>query len=147
MGKHGRIRSVPIPDWSHSSVTRWQDAADIRADALFRAVTRHGSVSGRALSSQAVFSIMAAYATQMQIAIRPHDLRRSFAKLAHAGRAPLEQIQLSLGHASIVTTEIYLGTKQNLVDAPCDHLGLAMSPEDVATGRTSPEDTDAEALG
>jgi site-specific recombinase XerD len=44
----------------------------------------------------------------------------------------LEQIQLSLGHASVVTTEIYLGVKQNLHDAPCDHLGLGeMPPRDV----------------
>ena len=40
--------------------------------------------------------------------ITPHDLRRTFAKLAHLGRAPLEQIQISLGHASIQTTERYL---------------------------------------
>ncbi len=40
------------------------------------------------------------------------------------GRAPLEQIQISLGHASIQTTERYLGLKQNLHDAPCDRLGL-----------------------
>ena len=39
-------------------------------------------------------------------------------------RAPLEQIQISLGHASIQTTERYLGLKQNLHDAPCDRLGL-----------------------
>jgi hypothetical protein len=47
-----------------------------------------------------------------------------FAKLAHLGHAPLEQIQLSPGHTSIVTTEICLGTKQNLDDAPCDQLRL-----------------------
>lgn len=57
--------------------------------------------------------------------IAPHDLRRSFAKLAHRGKAPLEQIQLSLGHASIQTTERYLGVRQDLGDAPCDDLGLS----------------------
>jgi integrase len=57
--------------------------------------------------------------------VRPHDLRRSFARLAHTGQAPLEEIQLSLGHASVVTTELYLGVKQNLHDAPCDRLGIA----------------------
>ncbi len=31
----------------------------------------------------------------------PHDCRRTFAKLALKGGARLEQIQLSLGHASI----------------------------------------------
>ena len=45
-------------------------------------------------------------------------------QLAHLGRAPLEQIQISLGHASIQTTERYLGLKQNLHDGPCDRLGL-----------------------
>ena len=29
-----------------------------------------------------------------------------------------------LGHASIQTTERYLGTRQNLADAPNDRLGL-----------------------
>ena len=56
--------------------------------------------------------------------LAPHDLRRTFAKLAHKGRAALEQIQLSLGHASILTTERYLGIQQDLQDAPCDRLGI-----------------------
>jgi len=59
--------------------------------------------------------------------LAPHDLRRTFAKLAHKGRAALEQIRLSLGHASIVTTERYLGVRQDLHDAPCDHLGIRIS--------------------
>jgi integrase len=58
--------------------------------------------------------------------LAPHDLRRTFAKLAHKGRAALEQIQLSLGHASIVTTERYLGVRQDLHDAPCDRLGIRL---------------------
>jgi hypothetical protein len=53
-----------------------------------------------------------------------HDLRRTFAKLAHKGGAGLDQIQLSLGRASIQTTGRYLGVRQNLTDAPCDRLGL-----------------------
>ena len=55
-----------------------------------------------------------------------HDLRRTFAKLAHKGGAGLDQIQLSLGHASIRTTERYLGVEQDLVSAPCDVLGLRL---------------------
>jgi len=38
--------------------------------------------------------------------------------------APLEQIQLTLEHASLKTTERYLGILQDLTDAACDRLGL-----------------------
>ena len=123
-GKMGRIRSVPIPLWAHAAIARWKDAAGISQGAVFRSVTRHGHLTPRRLSPQGVFSIVKAYAEQLHFIARPHDLRRSFARFAHTGLAPLEQIQLSLGHASVVTTEIYLGVKQNLHDAPCDRLGL-----------------------
>jgi site-specific recombinase XerD len=53
-------------------------------------------------------------------------LRRTYAKLAHKGGAALEQIQLSLGHASVQTTERYQGVQQDLSDAPCDRLGLRL---------------------
>jgi integrase len=124
VGKQGRIRSVPIPSWVHAAVTRWEAAAGLAEGALFRRVTRHGSVTPERISPQAVFHIVRAYSDGLTITVSPHDLRRSFARLAHLGRAPMEQIQLSLGHASVVTTEIYLGVTQNLCDAPCDRLGL-----------------------
>lgn len=47
-------------------------------------------------------------------------------KLAHKGGAAIDQIQLSLRHESIQTTEEYLGVEQDLTDAPCDHLGLRL---------------------
>ena len=59
--------------------------------------------------------------------VAPHDLRRTYAKLAHKGGAKLDQIQLSLGHASLTTTERYLGVRQDLHDAPCDYLKLDLS--------------------
>jgi site-specific recombinase XerD len=129
-GKHGRIRSVPIPLWTYAAIARWKSAAGISEGPVFRSVTRHGRVTPRPLSPQGVFMIVKIYADQLHIVARPHDLRRSFAKLAHAGKAPLEQIQLSLGHASVVTTEIYLGVKQNLYDAPCDRLGITPASND-----------------
>ncbi len=46
--------------------------------------------------------------------IVPHDLRRTCAKLCHSSGGELEQIQFLLGHASVQTTERYLGCKQNL---------------------------------
>jgi integrase len=66
----------------------------------------------------------ATHGRELGTMLAPQDVRSTFAKLAHTGRAPVEQIQLSLGHASIETTERYLGVAQNLTDAPCDHLGI-----------------------
>jgi integrase len=116
---------VPIPLWAHSAVARWEAAAGITDGAVFRRLNRHGHITQWRISPQAVFEIVKTYARELELQISPHDLRRSFARLAHNGKSPIEQIQLSLGHASIVTTEIYLGVRQNLHDAPCDHLGLA----------------------
>jgi integrase len=45
--------------------------------------------------------------------LSPHDLRRTCAKLCRKAGGDLEQIQMLLGHASILTTERYLGTDQN----------------------------------
>jgi site-specific recombinase XerD len=59
--------------------------------------------------------------------VAPHNLRRTFAKLAHEGGAAIDQIQLSLGHDAISTTENYLGVEQDLSDAPCDHLRLRIA--------------------
>jgi hypothetical protein len=44
--------------------------------------------------------------------------------LAVAGGAGLDQIQLSLGNASMKSTERYLEIEQDLTEAPCDNLGL-----------------------
>ena len=62
--------------------------------------------------------------------IAPHDLRRTCAKLCHDGGGELEQIQFLLGHASVQTTERYLGCKQNLGQPVNDrfNLGTAAAP-------------------
>jgi site-specific recombinase XerD len=124
-GKGNRIRSVPMPLWAKSALDLWTTNAGIRNGPLFRAIKQKGDV-GNSLSPQAIYLIVRRYAEQLGIKIAPHDLRRTFAKLAHRGHAPLEQIQLSLGHESIMTTERYLNVQQDLVDAPCDHLGIEL---------------------
>jgi site-specific recombinase XerD len=124
---------VPIPVLAHAAILRWEPAASITEGAVFRRVNRHGHVTPGRISAQAVFEIVKSYAARLGFEVGPHDSRRSFARLAHLGHAPLEQIQLSLGHASVGTTEIYLGVKQNLHDAPCDHLGLK---PDLGTDKT-----------
>jgi site-specific recombinase XerD len=123
-GKHGRIRSVPMPAWVKQALDRWIDAADVIEGRLFRALNRHGMLMRDTLSTQAVLDVVKEYSAPLSIRVRPHDLRRTCAKLCRSAGGDLEQIQLLLGHASIQTTERYLGTRQNLADAPNDHIGL-----------------------
>ena len=56
--------------------------------------------------------------------LAPHDLRRTCARLCHLAGGEIEQIQFLLGHASVQTTERYLGCKQKLSQAVNDNLGL-----------------------
>ena len=82
------------------------------------------TVNSEAMTAQALYYVVAGYAAALGVPLGPHDLRRTFGKLAHKGGAALEQIQLSYGHASLTTTERYLGVRQDFADAPCDRLGL-----------------------
>ena len=128
VGKGLRVRSVPVPSFAKAAVDVWTQAAGLKSGRVFRPVNKGGNIAGETMTAQSIFETVKSYAAGIGMAtLAPHDLRRSFAKLAHKGKAALEQIQLSLGHASIQTTERYLGTKQDLADAPCDHLGLKLS--------------------
>lgn len=128
LGKHGRVRSVPMPTFAKAAIDLWSTAAGLSSGRVFRGVNKGDNLTGVSLDPQGVWRVVEKYRDDVDAPqLAPHDLRRTFAKLAHKGRAALEQIQLSLGHASIQTTERYLGVRQDLTDAPCDHLGLRLS--------------------
>jgi integrase len=48
---------------------------------------------------------------------------------AMAGGGELEQIQFLLGHASVQTTERYIGCKQNLKEAVNDRFGISVESD------------------
>jgi site-specific recombinase XerD len=127
IGKRDKIRSVPMPNWTKVAIDAWSNAAGIQVGLIFRAVNKGDRVTGAGITPQAIYNVIVGYAAELQHkGVAPHDLRRTFAKLAHKGGAAIDQIQLSLGHESIQTTEEYLGVEQDLTDAPCDHLGLRL---------------------
>ena len=79
-------------------------------------------------SEKVVWQLIRPYAEAAGVpGIAPHDCRRTCAKLCRAAGGELEQIQLLLGHASVQTTERYLGTKQDLVHAPNDGIKLRIA--------------------
>ena len=123
-GKGNRIRTVPMPPWTKAAVDEWLTVAGFSEGPVLGAVNKGDRITGQGMRAQSIYEVVEAYGSKLGVSLAPHDVRRTFAKLAHKGRAPLEQIQISLGHASIQTTERYLGVEQDLTDAPCDHLGI-----------------------
>jgi site-specific recombinase XerD len=115
VGKGGHIRTVPIPNWVKAALDQWTLAAGVREGRIFRAVARMGKVWGSGISQNVVWYVVKSCCERAGLEhIAPHDLRRTCAKLCHSSGGELEQIQFLLGHASVQTTERYLGCKQNL---------------------------------
>ena len=114
IGKGGHIRTVPIPVWVKAALDDWGEAAGITKGRIFRAVAR-GKVWGDGISQNVVWYVVKTCCEKVGLQhIAPHDLRRTCAKLCHTSGGEIEQIQFLLGHASVQTTERYLGCKQNL---------------------------------
>jgi integrase len=103
-------------------------AADLFKGRIFRPVNKADRVVGDAIADEkAIWQVVLKYAQATSLGkLSPHDLRRTCAKLCRKAGGELEQIQLLLGHASVQTTERYLGTEQNLASAVNDAIGLEM---------------------
>ncbi len=124
-GKGGRIRTVAIPMWVKLLMDTWTSAAGLSAGRMLRPVNKSGCVAGEELSVWAVWSAVETSAKAIGIErFGADDLRRTCAKLCRKNGGDLEQIKLLLGHASIQTTERYLGSEQETAVAVNDNLGL-----------------------
>ena len=128
-GKGNRIRTVTVPAGVKTRIDAWLAAAGIEEGRLFRPVNRSGAIAGDEIRDEkAVWRLVMRYAAATELGkLAPHDLRRTCAKLCRKAGGDLEQIQLLLGHASIQTTERYLGTEQALAHAVNDAIGLDMA--------------------
>lgn len=125
IGKGGHIRTVPVPAWVKAALDHWISVAGVREGRIFRAVGKSGKVWGKGLSQNVVWYVVKRCCERAGLEhIAPHDLRRTCAKLCHVSGGELEQIQFLLGHASVQTTERYLGCKQNLREPVNDRFTL-----------------------
>ena len=119
---------MPIQPFVKVATDAWTAAAGLPEGPLFRRVRRrkYPEKTPEALSERMIWHIVMKYARKTGLAdkLGPQDLNRTCAKLCRAARGDLEQIQFLLGHASIQTTERYLGSRQNLREAVNDRLGL-----------------------
>jgi len=91
----------------------------------FPASQPHGQTWGAAIAPKAIWH--AVKRATKRAGIRnpaPRDLRGACARLCHLAGGEQEQTQFLLGHASVQTTERYLGCKQKFRHAVNDNLGL-----------------------
>lgn len=120
-GKGNKTRTIPIASWVAVALHEWKEAAGREGGRVFVPINRGDNVTGDSVSAQALRDVTVQYS-----GLPPHDLRRTYAKLAHNGNADLIQISLSLGHESIDTTKRYIGAEQDFTNAPSDKLGLKL---------------------
>ncbi len=108
-GKGDKERIVPLGDIAFTAVEEY------RAGEYLSLKSGHSkdwfilSRSGRRLDRHAVFRIVTDLAALVGLEgkVSPHTLRHSFATELVGGGADLRSVQELLGHANIVTTEIY----------------------------------------
>ena len=88
-GKHGRVRTIPVPAWVKLALDLWMQAARIGEGRLLRCLNRHGQITGSSLSPQAVLALVRFYGKELGWNIQPHDLRRTCAKLCRSAGGDL----------------------------------------------------------
>jgi len=76
VGKHRRVRTIPMPTWVKVATDAWTSAAGVADGYVFRAVNRGGQAQGVGLSEKVVWQLLQGYATAAGVpGIAPHDLR------------------------------------------------------------------------
>jgi integrase len=126
VGKAGRLRTVPVPEWCKGLIDVWIHDAGVTEGKVFRRVSKNGTRQDEAVTTDVVWYAVKRYAKRIGIAhLAPHDLRRTCARLCHDAGGELEQIQFLLGHASVQTTERYIGCRQNLREAVNDRFRIS----------------------
>jgi site-specific recombinase XerD len=77
VGKHGRVRTIPMPTWVKVAMDAWTSAAGVTDGFVFRPVNRAGQAQGVGLSEKVVWQLLRGYAAAAGVpGIAPHDCRR-----------------------------------------------------------------------
>ena len=113
-GKGNKARLIPYGalSWVLAIVDAWLRSAGLADGPVFRGLFKGGKLRPGRLSVRGVQDILAGYPVMVDgdlRQVRPHDLRRTYARLMYSGGVDLVAIQQNLGHASLQTTLGYIG--------------------------------------
>lgn len=113
-GKGDKQRLVPYGDldWVLSLVQNWLEISGIQSGFVFRGFSKNYKSVRNGISRKAINDLLKKYPiyTNNQIvALKPHDLRRTYARLLHESGMDPVRIQQNLGHSRLETTLRYIG--------------------------------------
>jgi len=114
-GKGDKERLIPIAKEALTLLQRYLNSVPFDTQAIWL------NYKGQALSRISAFKI-----TQKYLGVSPHVLRHSYATALILGGADLRVVQELLGHASLLTTQVYTHIqKQNLQNTVQNHHPMA----------------------
>jgi len=115
VGKGSKERIVPLGMEAITRVRHYIESGRSRLAGASKSTLVFLNRSGGALSRQGFWKLIKKYCLVAGIAkdVSPHTLRHSFATHLLEGGADLRSVQLMLGHADIVTTQIYTHIAQD----------------------------------
>ena len=114
-GKGNKQRLIPYGrlDFCLTIVKSWLFHAGITEGPVFRGLYKGGKkIRPGRLSVRAIEYILAEYPIAIEgqpVHVKPHDCRRTYARLLYDAGLPIIAIQQNLGHADHKTTELYIG--------------------------------------
>jgi integrase len=112
------LREIRLPDFNYG-------LSKVHLDEIFNSINWPGTVWGPKISENLVRWMVRQRAEVAGIQrLAPHNLRRTCARLCHTAGGGLEQIQFLLRYRSIETTERHLRSRQRIVTAVNDKIGL-----------------------
>lgn len=114
-GKGAKERLIPYGDlqWILVIVDRWLELAQVEAGPVLRSLRKGDRITGRRLSVRGIQDILKGYPLVIdgqQRHVRPHDLRRTYARRYYEAGGGMEELRQNLGHATLKTTQGYIGT-------------------------------------
>lgn len=110
LGKGDKIRTIPL---NQQVATVLQAYARIAQDKLFD------------MSDENITRIVASSASRAKLGdVKPHDLRRTFARLLYEQGANIFEVSNLLGHSSVEITKIYIGANTDLANSSVDKLNF-----------------------
>jgi len=122
-GKGSKIRYVPLHPAAASAIAAYLEVDGCGNDnePLFRPVSNNARNTGRSITPDGVYKILANYAGKVGIDVAgfgPHALRATAATNALENGADIAKVQTWLGHANIATTRRYDRRQERAEDSP-----------------------------